>query len=49
MKKRKIPKKAQLVIDEIKKVGNKTDPQGMYTGRYEDEKYEKPVQDQDDL
>ena len=42
-------KKSQEVVDEIRKVGKKTDPQGCYTGRDVNAKKEKPVQDQDDL
>ncbi len=42
-------KKSKEVVDEIKKTGKKTDPQGSYTGRNVNSKYEKPVQDQDDL
>lgn len=42
-------KKSQEVVEEIKKTGKKTDPQGMYTGRNVSSKNEKPVQDQDDL
>ena len=46
--KKKISKKTQEVIDTLKNVGNKSDPNGSYTGR-PDNKDEKPVQDQDDM
>ena len=46
--KKKISPKTKEVIDTIKNVGTKTDPQGCYTGRPND-KSEKPVQDQDDM
>ncbi len=48
-KEKSIPKKAKLVIEEMRNTGRKTDPQGMYTGKYRDGSYEQPVQDQDDL
>ncbi len=42
-------KKVQAVIDTfVTKEMQKTDPQGCYTGKPIN-KYEKPVQDQDDL
>ena len=49
MKKNENMKKSQQVVEEIKKNGKKTDPQGSYTGRNQDGNYEKPIQDQDDL
>ncbi len=48
-KEKGIPKKAKLVIEEMRNTGKKTDPQGMYTGRTTKGKYDGPVQDQDDL
>jgi len=48
-KEKNIPKKAKLVIEEMRNTGKKTDPQGMYTGRSVKGKYDEPVQDQDDL
>lgn len=47
--KNKKEKKSKEVVEEIKKTGKKTDPQGSYTGRNVNSKYDTPVQDQDDL
>ena len=40
--------KAKKVVNEYKKAGKRTDPDGWYTGNCRDKK-EKPVQDADDL
>lgn len=40
--------KAKKVVNEYKKSGKRTDPDGWYTGNCRD-KNEKPVQDADDL
>ncbi len=40
--------KARKVINEYKRAGKKTDPDGWYTGNCKGKK-EKPVQDADDL
>ena len=40
--------KAKKVVNEYKKAGKRTDPDGWYTGNCIDKK-EKPVQDADDL
>ncbi len=40
--------KAKKVVNEYKKSGKKTDPEGWYTGNFRNKK-ERPVQDADDL
>lgn len=44
---KKIPPKAKEVIKAFKSTGKKTDTQGSYTGN--PDKFECPIQDQDDL